>query len=119
MPFAPKNTAALGVQYDFNRFAFGLLSARVDVTYKDKFVFHPFQNQYDSADAVTLVNARLTLSEIPIGGDKNQLKFSLWGKNLTDAQYRRYGIDFGSLGFAGDVFGDPRTYGLDVRYQYN
>jgi iron complex outermembrane receptor protein len=46
------------------------------------------------------------------------LRVSLWGKNLTDEEYRNWGIDFGSLGFAGDVYGEPRTYGLDVSYQY-
>jgi hypothetical protein len=31
------------VQYDFEPFSFGALSARVDVAYKDEFVFHPFR----------------------------------------------------------------------------
>jgi|GEM_PF-490177 len=120
VPFAPKNTAALGVQYEFPRTSIGLVTARVDVDYKDRLVFHPFQNQYDYADPRTLVNARLSLSEIPLSGDgKNRLRLSLWGKNLTDENYRSWGIDFGSLGFTGDVFGEPRTYGLDIRYEYN
>ena len=28
------------------------------------------------------------------------------------------GIDFGSLGFAGAVYGAPRTYGVDVVYSF-
>ena len=35
---APENTASLGVQYDFEPFSFGALSARMDVSYKDEFV---------------------------------------------------------------------------------
>jgi len=117
---APKHSASLGVQYDFEPFRFGALSARVDVAYKDEFVFHPFNNQYDSADDRTLINARLSLNEIKLGrSDKGSLRVSLWGKNLTDEEYRNWGIDFGSLGFAGDVYGEPRTYGLDVVYNYN
>jgi iron complex outermembrane receptor protein len=116
---APENTASLGVQYDFEPFSFGALSARMDVAYKDEFVFHPFQNLYDSADDRTLVNGRLSLNEIKMGCcEKGALRVSLWGKNLTDEEYRNWGIDFGSLGWAGDVYGEPRTYGLDVVYSY-
>ena len=82
--------------------------------------FHAFQNQYDSADDRTLVNGRISLNEIKLGCcEEGSLRVSLWGKNLTDEEYRQWGIDFGSLGFAGDTYGEPRTYGLDVVYNYN
>lgn len=120
VPHAPENTAALGIQYEFPRSAIGIVSVRGDVTYKDKFVFHPFQNQFDAADSRTLVNARISLSEIPLSSDgEGRLRVSLWGKNLTDEEYRRWGIDFGSLGWAGALYGEPRTYGIDVHYDYN
>ena len=32
-------------------------------------------------------------------------------------EYRNFGIDFGSLGFAINRWGKPRTYGLDVVYE--
>lgn len=116
LPHAPENSASLGLQYDFTPFSFGALSARVDVSYKDKVVFHPFQNQYDSTDDRTLVDARLSLNDIAVGAGKGTLRVSLWGKNLGDEEYRAYGIDWGSLGFAGVNFGEPRTYGMDVVY---
>lgn len=120
VPLAPKNTASLGVQYDFRPFTFGALSGRVDVTYKDKFVFHPFNNQYDSADSRSLVNGRLSLSDIKLGCCREgSLRVSLWGRNLTDEEYRQWGIDFGTLGYAGDVYGEPRSYGIDVSYRFN
>lgn len=117
---APKNTAALGMQYDFIPFDFGALSARIDFVYKDKIVFHPFNNQYDTADSYALVNARISLNDLRLGccGD-GSLRVSLWGKNLTDKIYREWGIDFGSLGYAGNTFGEPRTYGLDIIYFFN
>ncbi|MBK7521743.1 MAG: TonB-dependent receptor [Gammaproteobacteria bacterium] len=117
---APENSASLGVQYDFEPFSFGALSARVDVAYKDEFVFHPFNNQYDSADDRTLVNGRISLNDIKLGCcEEGSLRVSLWGKNLSDEEYREWGIDFGSLGFTGNTYGEPRTYGLDVVYRYN
>ena len=119
MQQAPENSASLGVQYDFEPFSFGALSARVDVAYKDAFTFHPFNNQYDSTDDRTLVNGRLSLNDIKLDCcDDSALRVSLWGKNLTDEEYRNWGIDFSSLGFAGNVYGEPRTYGLDVVYTY-
>ncbi|MBP9033897.1 MAG: TonB-dependent receptor [Pseudomonadales bacterium] len=115
----PENSASLGVQYDFEPFSFGALSARVDVAYKDEFTFHPFNNQFDSTDDRTLVNGRLSLNEIKMDCcEKGAVRVSLWGKNLTDEEYRNWGIDFSSLGFAGNVYGEPRTYGLDVVYTY-
>lgn len=120
VPLAPENTASLGVQYDFMPSDFGQLSMRLDVSYKDSFVFHPFNNQYDSTDSRTLVNARVTMKDIRLGccGD-GALRVSLWGRNLTDEEYRQWGIDFGTLGFAGAVYGEPRTYGIDITYSYN
>ncbi|WP_170150226.1 TonB-dependent receptor [Parahaliea mediterranea] len=114
---APEHNANLGLQYDFRPFSFGVLSARVDVSYTDEFVYHVFNNQYDSTDAHTLVNARLSLSDVPVNRD-GVLRFSLWGKNLTDEEYRQWGIDFGSLGYAGGTYNRPTTYGIDVTYRF-
>ncbi len=117
VPRAPEHTANIGLQYDSRPFSWGELSARVDVSYTDDFTFHPFNNQFDSADDRTLVNARVSLSQIPLG-NAGFLRVSAWGKNLTDEEYREWGIDFASLGFAGDTFGRPLTYGLDLVYTY-
>ncbi len=113
---APENTASLGVQYDFEPFSFGALSARLDAAYKDSYVFHPFQNQYDAAEDRTLLNARLSLNDVAAGD--GTVRVSLWSKNLTDEEYRNWGIDFGSLGYAGNTYGEPRTYGIDLVYTY-
>jgi len=44
------------------------------------------------------------------------LKLSLWGKNLTDEDYRINGIpaQFGAVNY----YGDPRSYGVDVTYDF-
>ena len=114
---APENTANIGLQYDFAPFSFGSVSARVDANYTDEFVNHPFQNQYDSADDRWLINARVSLNEISLG-DAGSLRISAWGKNLTDEEYREWGIDFASLGFAGNTHGLARTYGVDLVYDF-
>ena len=114
---APENSGAFGVQYDFDPFTFGTLSARVDVVYTDGYVFHPFQNQFDAADDRTVVDARVTLQDIGLGEGSN-LRLSGWVKNATDEEYREWGIDFASLGWAGATYGRPRTYGFDLVYEF-
>lgn len=113
----PENTLSLGLQYDFAPFSFGELSARVDANYTDEFVFHPFQNQFDAAQDRWLFNARVSLNQVSLG-DAGSLRVSVWGKNLTDEEYEEWGIDFASLGFAGNVFGRARTYGIDLVYNF-
>lgn len=117
VPRSPENTASLNLNYVAEPFSFGTLSANIGATYTDSMVFHPFNNQYDSADDRTLIQARVSLSEIAVGDD-GSLRVALWGKNLGDEEYREWGIDFGSLGYAGNVYGTPRTYGIDVVYEY-
>jgi len=114
---APESTGTVGLQYSLpNAGGIGTFSARVDVNYTGSMVFHPFQNQYDSAESRTITNARVTLDQIPVG-DGN-LRLSAWVTNLTDEEYRNWGIDFGALGFAGATWNQPRTYGVDLGYQF-
>ena len=43
------------------------------------------------------------------------------GSSYTDEEYKEYGQDLGSnqgLGYAGNSFGTPRTYGIDITYEY-
>lgn len=115
---APDHTLNLGLTYAFNPFEWGQLVARVDVNYMDEMVFHPYLNTLDKADDRTLVNARVSLKDIGLG-DSGRLRISAWGKNLTDEEYQQWGIDFGSLGFAGNTFGKARTYGVDFIYNYD
>ena len=114
---APEHTANLGFQYDFQPFAWASMSARLDANYQDEMTFHPFNNQFDSTEDRWLLNARVSLNDIELG-DRGSLRISAWGKNLADEEYREWGIDFGSLGFAGNVYGRPRTYGVDVVYNF-
>ena len=115
MPGAPEQTANIGLQYDHEPGAWGALSLRFDATYTDEVVFHPFLNQFDSSDAYWLLSARASLNDIDFGGN-GRLRISLWAQNLADEEYRNWGIDFASLGFAGTTWGQPRTYGIDFVY---
>jgi iron complex outermembrane receptor protein len=119
--YSPSTTFNAGAQYDFPAFAFGKLAARLDYNYISKRYFDsnprtsPFLNDID-APARGLLDARLTLSDIAIGSGDAAL--SLWGKNISDKEYKNLGTDFGALGFATNSYGDPMTWGLDLSIRY-
>jgi iron complex outermembrane receptor protein len=109
---APKNTGALGIQYDWGM-ELGLLTTRLDVTYTDKSYFSA-KNRTVSAEDRTLLNGRITLSEIEL--PQGELKFALWGRNLTDEEYKIHGAGF--AGYDAYTWGDPRSYGVDAVYEF-
>ena len=118
VPGMPEHTANIGIQYDFNPFPWGRLSMRFDATYTDSVAFHPFLNRYDSATDYWVLDARISLNDIDLG-DSGRLRISGWISNLADKEYREWGIDFASLGFAGNTYGRPRTYGIDLVYSFD
>lgn len=112
-----KNTGRLSLVWGTGT-QLGYLSARIDTTYTDaqEFSSSPFGN----ADERTLIGARVGLADINLG-NYGQLRAAIWGRNLTDEEYKVYGQDLGSnqgLGYAGNSFGTPRTYGIDITYEY-
>ncbi|HSB96100.1 MAG TPA: TonB-dependent receptor [Spongiibacteraceae bacterium] len=120
-PTASKQSISLGMQYDFLPFSWGSLSARLDTVYNSGYKHDTLDTSFDKyteSGAFTLVNGRLSLSQIAVGS--GNLEFSAWGKNLFDKEYRTYGIgSFGApLGFAGAVYNEPRSFGLDATYRY-
>jgi iron complex outermembrane receptor protein len=73
---------------------------------------------YSTTPEFEVLNARLTLSEIELGGGSHhRLTVAAWGKNLTDEEYLSLAYQ-GWVSAGSGSWGDPRTYGLDVRYEY-
>ena len=67
-------------------------------------------------DARTLVDARVSLENIQLGD--SYLRVTLWGRNLLDDDYPTYSINFGGLGLVTEQYGPPRTYGIELNYEY-
>jgi len=130
----PSNQLNLMADYVFARTSFGDVTGHVTVNWQDHWyesalwtevvgadkdkgepgvpVIHPHQKM----DERTVVNARLNLENIPVGN--GSLKFSLWGKNLTNDDYPTFAVNFGGMGLIAEQYGDPRTYGVDISYEY-
>jgi iron complex outermembrane receptor protein len=75
-----------------------------------------------AGDDYALVDARLEWAGL---GRDGGISVALWGKNLTDEEYRTGGFDIPTLGLPGgndgigfNSYGDPRSYGVTLRYQW-
>jgi outer membrane protein OmpA-like peptidoglycan-associated protein len=120
-PYSPNHQINAGLTYTAPPTTTGTFSAHLDVYWQDLVTFIP-NNQTPGAQAnegwaYALVNGRLAYTGIPL--QKGSLDLAVYGRNLFDRKYRTYGIDFGpGLGFAGNSYGDPRTFGLQLSYNF-
>lgn len=120
-PFSPNHQVTLGLTYTAPPSPTGTFSAHVDTYWQDKVVFIANNAtpgaQADEGWAYALANARLAYTGIPL--QKGSLDVALFAHNIFDRKYRTYGIDFGpQLGWAGNVYGDPRTVGVQMVYNF-
>ena len=115
--YSPEYTVNAGVEYVLARGGWGEVIARLDYSYVDDYVpyTNPDQNVPLQIDSRGLLNGRLTLANVSVGSD-SVLRVALWGKNMTDEDYRISGIPFGPI--ATSTFGDPRTYGIEVALDF-
>ena len=115
--FTPENTASLAADIVVGTWDWGMVDVHIDWSYKDDQVpyTNPDQAEVTKIDAYDVVNARISLSEVKVGGD-SRLSISAWGKNLTDEEYNTHGIPFGL--WAVNYYGDPRTYGIDAVLEF-
>lgn len=107
---------------DYNRLmSFGVINANVNMQYQDE-SNGGIQVPSGVLNDRTLVAATLGVSEIELGKDSGRLRVTLWGNNLFDEEYHIGNIrqstfdDLGLIGLA--TFGDPRTYGVTLEYEY-
>jgi iron complex outermembrane receptor protein len=72
------------------------------------------RKKHNSIDSYGLLNAKATLRTFD-----GHWEFSLWGRNLTDKVYFT-GLSnfFASVGTAMQYYGEPRTYGASVKYNW-
>lgn len=124
---SPDNMLNFFADYLVARTDIGDVTAYVNVNWQDEFYASTAWQAVVGGDPVlypnipmesrTIVDARINLDNVPVG-DGN-LRFTLWGKNLTDEDYASYGINFGNaLGLVTENYGDPLTWGVEVAYEY-
>ena len=109
---APRHTLTLGAEYRLPETPIGQLTANVDYFMQSRKSTATAEPAY-LIGRYGLLNARVTLSDIPIGFGKWRLAGFV--KNVTDKEY--YVAHF-NAGLPGAFFGEPRTYGLELTFEY-
>jgi iron complex outermembrane receptor protein len=123
-PFSPNHQVTVGLTYTAPPTSTGTFSAHVDTYWQDRVVLIANNQtagaQADEGWAYALVNGRLAYTGIPL--QRGSLDVAVFARNLADEKYRSYGIDFGppplGLGYAGNIYGNPRTFGLQMVYNF-
>ena len=117
----PRHQVTVGLTYTAPPTTSGTFSAHGDVYWQDEEDFAPTTltagYRPTQAWAYALVSGRLAYSGIPLA--KGTLDIAVFARNLLDRKYRTYGVDIGAgLGYAVNVYGDPRTFGLQLVYNF-
>jgi len=110
----PRHAGSATIDYAFPSFDFGTLKLHLDASFTDKYAYA--SKAFRRQDAYTLVNARIALSDIPTGQD-GRLEIAGWISNLTDEKNIVFAFP-GSATTELQAFGDPRTFGIDVTYNF-
>ena len=110
---APEHTYSLMAGYTFPATSVGVVNANASYNYvgdRDPDSPTTYRDAYD------LVNARVALTEIPaLGG---HWEIAAWGKNLTDNNYEAFALDNLPQASRAVIWGDGRSYGIDVTYRF-
>ena len=107
----PRHKASVTAGYEWPGTRLGVPSASVTYSYQSKMDASP------SIGAVIgsygLLDARVGLAEIPVAG--GNLRFWLWGRNLTDEEYQILHFIYV---VPTAMFSDPRSYGADLTLEF-
>ena len=120
--YAPEWTASIAGNARFPIGGDAHATVRVGYNYSSDFfmfgnpIAAPFIQQ-TKGDARGLLDAQLKLDGFTLGGVKNA-SLLVWAKNLTNEEYRVRSVDFGQLGFAYTVYGEPRTFGATLEVTF-
>jgi iron complex outermembrane receptor protein len=109
MPRSPKSTINAGAEYVFNAPGMGDFILRGEMQRQDDIYFDQFETPSLRQPHYTLVNARLSFES-----EDGRWRAALFGRNLTNELYRTSVIRADSFFGTLDIYGLPRTYGVEV-----
>ncbi len=110
--YTPGNTLTTGLEFSRPIGNFADFTASVDYSYRDRRRSSSNDGRY-FVGAYGLLNARLALNNIQIG--PSEWSLAVFGKNLTDESYY---LDHFNAGLPTAIFGEPRTYGLELGVKF-
>lgn len=124
-PYAAKNSANLGVDWQALDIGTGRLILHADASYSGRFYYDSFKNYGrgplprvstgkfgDGEGDYWVVNGRVSYTT-------DRFTLAVWGKNLTDETYFPFGISLENLfGNGYRVRAMPRTYGVEATVRF-
>ncbi len=85
----------------------------LDIYYRSTFSSSPSPSQFLDIEGYALLNSRVGFRA------SNGISFFIWGRNLGNKDYyEQLLVAPGSAGQIGGILGDPRTYGVTLRYTF-
>jgi iron complex outermembrane recepter protein len=117
--YTPDHAATGAVDYEFEPFSFGVVSAHLDANYSGS--FFTLSASAPKTDPYLILNGRITLGEIRIGQTGSEIAVSLWGKNLTNEAWETVQFPLEGRGLINALtvhYNEPRTYGLEARLKF-
>lgn len=118
IPFAPEYTASIHAQYTWPVGANGELSLLGEYIARGQSYLGYDPMPDNRVDPYGLANMRLSYRH---ASEANAWSVALWGRNLADETYHVRMFDLYDLDFVGQRFailGEPRTFGVELRYDY-
>jgi iron complex outermembrane receptor protein len=116
LPGISKWTGSLGTEFVTTATLFGKIGkffTAVDGYYRSDFSSSASPSKYLNVDGYVLVNARLGFKT------PNGLSAFVWGRNILSQEYFEQLLPAaGNAGHYAAVLGDPRTYGVTLRYAF-
>jgi iron complex outermembrane recepter protein len=116
---APRTTWNADLEYEFPAARWGQFVADVNYSWKDESEIASLKKDAGKPmPSYGVWNARLALRDIAVS-ERGQLQVALWMKNIADEEYQTDGFELGqTAGTRLAVFGEPRTYGLELTYEF-
>lgn len=109
LPRSPENQYTVYVDGGWDAFG-GTINARADWQWTNEFYFDP-------SNAPEVLVPEYGLLSAYLGWESNDgLKVAVYGKNLTDEEYRHHVIKNAGIGFS--VFGAPRSFGISLTQSF-
>jgi iron complex outermembrane recepter protein len=118
---APRHSYVAAVDWTFLERGWGALRANLSRHYtaeRQGIVIAEERRGLTRIDAYGLWSARLSAVGLRFG-ERGSLDLALWGKNLADKVYPLIAIDNVPQANRAVVWGEPRSFGLDLIYRYH
>jgi iron complex outermembrane receptor protein len=115
---APSNSFAASLDYTYPAFSWANLDANLTYNYTSARAGSSLTSSGDKTklDSYGVLSARLALSSIKVFS--GEVSVAAWAHNMLDEDYNISAVDNQPSSSRAVLWGEPRSYGLDIVYRY-